>query len=742
MTAVKIRYLIPILLLVAIIGRAQPAALFARGIYDSLPTGRSNGLVLDASGNSYITGRYTGMMDFDLSNSTGSITAAGLGDIFVAKYNASGIYQWAISLGGALEDEGKSISLDALGNILVTGRFEGIADFDPSSNTSTLSSFGSGDIFLAKYNSNGIYQWAIAVGSLSDDAGFGVSTDNQGNCFITGFYSGATDFDPSASSFTLPSTGKDIFAAKYDPIGQFQWAFHIDGDTADIATGIKCDLAGNCFITGSFGSGADFDPSINSTILTTPANKNNAFLAKYDNNGNYQWAFGINSTFFNQSNALALDTTGNVFITGFIWGSGLTADFDPSMNSATLSAAYNSAFVAKYSGSGIYQWAFLLKDGSINRGNAISTDITGNCYVTGLYSLLCDFDPSPAVSNLIAAGLEYVFVAKYSSNGIYQWAFRLGNVFPYDSRQGISNDISGNTYVTGQMIQSPFYLDFDPTAGTYPLSNANIFVAKYDICGAPSPPTIITPTSNLFICTNTSTTLSAIGTGTINWFAASNATSAIATGTIMSTPVLSAGVYTYYAAASTCTTNIFNAIVTVTVNPLPVINILNPTPIICSGQNIALSATGANTYTWNNQLSSSMIIVNPTVNSNYTVTGSDVNNCMASAVTGVTVDACIAIKDLFEENDFSIYPLPAKDELTVEWNHKHGILTVLVMNDLGQILKEMMFDSSDDKKIIDTRDLQNGLYILSLNAIASNEIKYSGKTNSNTRIHKRFVIDR
>lgn len=106
-------------------------------------------ITLDSSGNIYTTGSYVGTVDFDPGVNNYNLTSA-LSDIFISKLDASGNFSLALSLGGSLNDGGKSISLDNSGNIFTTGYFKSTADFDPSSNTFNLTATRNDDIFVHK----------------------------------------------------------------------------------------------------------------------------------------------------------------------------------------------------------------------------------------------------------------------------------------------------------------------------------------------------------------------------------------------------------------------------------------------------------------------------------------------------------------------------------------------------------------------------------------------------------------
>ncbi len=234
----------------------------------------------------------------------------------------------------------------------MTGNFSGTADFDflPSA-TFNLTSSGAEDIYIARYGPSGIFHWAKKLGGTSSDVGGSVSVDRK-YVYATGNFSGTADFDPSASTANLISSGQgDIYIAKYDRgTGNLIWAYSVGSNGSsgedDIGNDISTDAIGNVYVTGQFYHSVDFDPSA-STVNRSSAGNNDLFLAKYDKNGNYVWVWTLGGVY--ADSGLDLEIKSNaVYTTGFFTG---TIDFDPSSSVYNLTNPYfpTSAFVAKYS---------------------------------------------------------------------------------------------------------------------------------------------------------------------------------------------------------------------------------------------------------------------------------------------------------------------------------------------------------------------------------------------------------
>ena len=133
---------------------------------------------LNAFGEIYVEGRYWGSIDFNPGVGIFNLTSAGICDVFVLKLDALGNFVWAKSMGGTGYDYGDAMTVDASGNVLTTGSFEGTSDFDPGSGVYNLTSSPSNpttgyydhNIFVSKLDANGNFLWAKQVGGVSADA--------------------------------------------------------------------------------------------------------------------------------------------------------------------------------------------------------------------------------------------------------------------------------------------------------------------------------------------------------------------------------------------------------------------------------------------------------------------------------------------------------------------------------------------------------------------------------------------
>ena len=238
-------------------------------------------IALDASGNVYTRGSFSGTADFDPGEGEANLTSAGPPEMFISKLDVNGNYLWAKKI------RSSSIAVDASGNVYTTGNFSGTFDFDPGEGTANLESAGGSDIFVSKLDANGNYLWARSMGGSGYDSGSSIAVDASGNIYTTGsfnrfdnMFGSAVDFDPGESTAYLTAAGNDdIFISKLDAGGNYVWAKRIGAGGYDRGRSILIDASGHIYTTGSFEGTVDFDPNIG-TFAMTAAGESDIFILK------------------------------------------------------------------------------------------------------------------------------------------------------------------------------------------------------------------------------------------------------------------------------------------------------------------------------------------------------------------------------------------------------------------------------------------------------------------------------
>lgn len=363
-------------------------------------------IAVDGSGNVYVTGSSSGQGNCNLA----------CVDYATIKYDASGTQQWAARYNGTASDsdQASAIAVDDSGNVYVTG----------SSIGTTWPDY---DYATIKYDSSGQQHWVARYSGPGNDLDFGnaIAVDASGNVYVTG-----ASFDSG--------TGFDYATIKYDSSGQQQWVARYNGpaNADDEAYGIAVDSAGNVYVTGySAGSGTGNDYA----------------TVKYDSSGQQQWVARYDgpTSANDYANAIAIDASGNVYVTGF-----------------SDNAGFDYATI-KYDASGQQQWVGRY-NGPANdddEARAITVDSAGNVYVTG-YS--------------VGSGTQEDYATiKYNASGTEEWVARYdGPANLNDDAHGIAIDSSGHVYVAGWSVG--LGSGYDYATVKYDSSGAEQWVARYD----------------------------------------------------------------------------------------------------------------------------------------------------------------------------------------------------------------------------------------------------------------------
>jgi hypothetical protein len=206
------------------------------------------GVVMDASGNSYVTGRFLG-------NGFDGLSKSSFFDIFLVKYNAAGDLLWFKSAGGSYADEGVAVSLDGSGNVIIAGRIKGNVTFRDDTGPVELQGGGGDDIFVAKYDPDGNLLWAKNSGGTGDEQVNGIGVGSDGTIYLTGEFS---DFFQFGGTNLSSNGGRDIFIVSYSGSGSEVFGMSRGGIADDRGHAVAVDGSGNFTVFGAFQKWVDF----------------------------------------------------------------------------------------------------------------------------------------------------------------------------------------------------------------------------------------------------------------------------------------------------------------------------------------------------------------------------------------------------------------------------------------------------------------------------------------------------
>ncbi len=337
---------------------------------------------------------------------------------------------WAKQTTGSLNQISYDTATDSSGNVYITGSFGSTISFD---GVTTLTTTGSSDTWLAKYNLAGNFLWARRSGGITADLGHGVATDSAGNVYVAGSFSGIATF--GALTPVVSTGGNDAFLVKYNSAGTEQWVKTGGSSGADQANSVVTDVSGNVFITGKSAKATTFGS------FSLPDHGNDdVFVVKYSSAGVEQWFYQPTGNSNDSGNGIAVDNGGNILITGY-YGNTLV------VGSTTLArgGGGSDTFVLKLSTSGVPTWARRGVSPNSDSGNAIAIDVQNNVYISGRFSNSISFGSF----SLTSLGNNDIFVAGYNPNGTEIWA-KSGSGAGSDIGNGLATDNFSNLYATGQ----------------------------------------------------------------------------------------------------------------------------------------------------------------------------------------------------------------------------------------------------------------------------------------------------
>jgi hypothetical protein len=384
----------------------------------------------DASGNVYVVGYTTGGLDGN--------TLIGTSDVFLTKYNSSGVKQYTKQLGVAgVDTYGYSVATDASGNVYAVGYTTGGLD----GNLQT----GTNDLFVTKYDSSGVKQFTRQLGVAGVNTyAYSVATDASGNVYVAGQTFGGLDGN------TLTGTS-DVFLTKYNSSGVKQYTQQLGVVGADTYSyWAATDASGNVYVSGTTTGGLDG----NSLMGTS-----DVFVTKYNSSGVKQYTSQLGVAGLDTYGySVATDASGNVFVSGQTFGG---------LDGNTLTGT-SDVFVIKYNSGGVKQYTGQLGvAGADTVVNSVATDASGNVYVAG-------FSTGGFDGNMLTGTTDF-FVTKYNSSGVKQYTRQLGVLGADTYGCSVATDGSGNAYVAGATYGG---LDGNTLTGT-----TDFFVTKYDSNG-------------------------------------------------------------------------------------------------------------------------------------------------------------------------------------------------------------------------------------------------------------------
>ena len=437
----------------------------------------------------------------------------------------SASFDWAVRIGGSSGDSGSGITSDGAGGSLFAGQFEGTTTFG----STTLTSAGSDDIFVAHMTSTGSIDWAVQAGGANEDKARAISSDGNGGAFVAGYFmytasfgsttltssysggfvmhvtsAGVIDwavqadgqcrsiaFDGSGGalvtgyfyetgsfgSTTLSRSGNtaDTFVMHVTSAGVIDWALQVGGASKNYGYAIASDGAAGALVTGSFASSVSFGGT---TLDTGSTSESDPYVAHVTSTG-FSWAVQVDGAY--SGNGISSDGAGGAFAVGENIDSGSTASFGAI--TLTNSGSNSAGYVMHVTGTGTVDWVYLFEGTQEQFGNGVASDGAGGALVTGIFR---EGTASFGSTTLTGVGNRDAFVMRVTSAGI-DWAVQASSTSSSDSVYGI--DVASDGVVTGFFTGSASFGSTTLTsAGGYEVFVSRLLLPSPPLPSPPSPP--------------------------------------------------------------------------------------------------------------------------------------------------------------------------------------------------------------------------------------------------------------
>lgn len=405
-----------------------------------------NAIDTDNSGNIYITG---GFQDTTILFGETYISS-GYYDVFIASVKLDGTLNWIKFGGGDWEDSGWDICTDN-SFVYITGIFHN----EFSIGDTSVTSIGAMDVFIAKFDVNGNFQWVESAGGVTDDKGKSLAVNDSGDVYITG----DINFTSKFGDYTVEHTGfSDSFVAKYGSDGVCKWAKSFGGTLFDSGECIEMANNGDVVIAGNFGDQIE----INSQTIISQEFVD-IFIARFGADGTFKEIVSAGGVGNESVLALAIDSTSNIYISGW-YMSNITIGSEKHYSNGIY-----DIFIAKYEPDNGFAWSKSFGGIASDEGSGLYLLPDNYLLFTGTFEQTIDF----GIKSLNSYGFDDGFFAMIDTSGSFQWVYQVEGTGSLDVRDCIA-DYNGNFYIAGVFVDeiSIGGNDFIPTGGY------DFFIAK------------------------------------------------------------------------------------------------------------------------------------------------------------------------------------------------------------------------------------------------------------------------
>lgn len=378
---------------------------------------------------------------------------------------------WATYYGGPNVDYNNSIVTDASGNVYMAGTTSSASGI--ASGGFQNSAAGTADAFLVKFDSLGNRLWATYYGGTGEDFGRSVATDTFGNVFLAGYTPSVTGIASGGFQNTIGG-GYDAFLVKFDASGNRLWGTYYGGAAAENANCVVTDVSGSVYLAGSTSTAVNI---ASGGFQNTCGGNSDAFLVKFDGNGNRLWATYYGGALNDFGYSLATDSLKNIYLAGNTKSTSGIASGGFQNNYS----GFNDAFLVKFDAAGNRIWATYYGGSLDDKAYSLATGFNGDIYMAGFTSSYSGISFGGFQNSQVGSfGGFDAFLVRFNSLGNRIWATYYGGT-QIEEGLSVTTDIAGNIYLGGDSYSSNY---ISSNGFQNALSgDENQFIATFDTSG-------------------------------------------------------------------------------------------------------------------------------------------------------------------------------------------------------------------------------------------------------------------
>jgi hypothetical protein len=347
------------------------------------------------------------------------------------------------------------VDTDPNGEFFGAGHFSGTVDFDPSDGVDLRTAVGGQDIFVSRFKSDGTRVWVRTFGDGMDEIVTAMKVDSSSGIILAGSFQFDVDFDPGQGKDVHTAAGvRDAFVTRLKADGSYGWTTVLGGPDATVTIrGLCLNTSGDILLTGSFSGSADFDPGAGVDVHTAPGDAS-AFVTKLHSDGSYGWTRTFGGSSYARGGKVVTDPNGGIYVAG---------DFQSTVNFVTTgrteprsSSGDCDIFIIGYDSQGNSLWTRTVGGADWDRPFDICLDAAGNIYVTGVYSLWVNFNPTGEADWRYTPNYHVgqCFVMMMRHDGRYGWTTTIGDATVRTAGMAVRVDPSGQILVAGEQTSS------------------------------------------------------------------------------------------------------------------------------------------------------------------------------------------------------------------------------------------------------------------------------------------------